>query len=283
MRRRTKLNINPKHVLIACVVFCIGLIIFSFRYGEKLAPVKEAIGTVVTPMQRGVNSVGTFISDRLDKFENINDLLDENKTLKDQVNSLTLQNKLLLQDKYEADELRELFDLNQKYLDYPMVAARVISKDTNNWYNIFTIDKGSRDGFKKNMNVLAGNGLAGIIIEVHYNYSKVRSIIDDNSGVGGMFQNTLDTCIVKGDLELMDDGKIRVEKINVDAAISDGNEVVTSHISPNFLQGILIGYVSDIKLDASNMSKTAYLTPVVDFEHLEEVLVITKLKEPLID
>ncbi len=283
MRRRTKININPKHVLIALVVLCIGLILFSFRYGEKLSPVKEAVGTVITPMQVGINSVGTYISDKLDNLRNINELLKENEELKDQVAVLSYQNKLLLQDKYELDGLRELYDLDQKYLDYPKVAARVISKDTNNWYNVYTIDKGTRDGLKVNMNVLAGNGLAGIITEVHYNYSVVRSIIDDNSSVSGMFLKTSDTCVVQGDLKLMDDGKIRVELINKDARIADGDEVVTSHISPNFLQGILIGYISDITLDASNMTKTAYLTPVVDFERLEEVLIITELKEPLID
>ncbi len=283
MRRRTKFNINPKHILIACVIFCIGLIIFSFRYGEKLSPVKEAVGTVITPMQVGINTVGTFISDKLDTFKSINELLDENDKLKDQVSVLSYENKLLTQDKYELDGLRELYELDQKYLDYHKVAARVISKDTNNWYNIFTIDKGTRDGLAKNMNVLSGNGLAGIITEAHYNYSVVRSIIDDNSKVSGMFLKTSDTCIVQGDLQLMDDGKIRVELINKDAEISDGYEIVTSHISPNYLQGILIGYVSDIELDASNMTKTAYLTPVVDFERLEEVLIITELKEPLID
>ncbi len=283
MRRRTKINMNPKHVLIALVVLCIGLILFSFRYGEKLSPVKEAVGTVITPMQVGINSVGTYISDKLDTLRNINELLDENKELKDQVAVLSYQNKLLLQDKYELDGLRELYALDQKYLDYPKVAARVISKDTNNWYNVYTIDKGTRDGIQVNMNVLAGNGLAGIITEVHYNYSVVRSIIDDNSSVSGMFLKTSDTCVVQGDLQLMDEGKIRVELINKDAKISDGDEVVTSHISPNFLQGILIGYISDITLDASNMTKTAYLTPVVDFERLEEVLIITELKEPLID
>jgi rod shape-determining protein MreC len=283
MRRRTKFNINPKHVLIAGVILCISLIIISFRFGDKLTPVKDAVGSVITPMQVGINSVGTFISDKLDNFKSINDLLEENEQLKDQVNVLSYENKLLTQDKYELDGLRELYDLDQKYLDYPKVAARVISKDTNNWYNIFTIDKGTRDGLAKNMNVLAGNGLAGIITEAHYNYSVVRSIIDDNSSVYGMFLKTSDTCIVKGDLQLMDDGKIRVELIDKDADISDGYEIVTSHISPNYLQGILIGYVSDIELDASNMTKTAYLTPVVDFERLEEVLIITELKEPLID
>ena len=283
MRRRTKFNINPKHVLIALVIFCIGLIIFSFRYGEKLSPVKDAVGIVVTPMQSGINSVGTFLANRLDSFKSINKLLEENEQLKEQVNVLSYQNKLLLQDKYELDGLRELYELDQKYLDYPKVAARVISKDSNNWYNVFQIDKGSRDGIQVNNNVLAGSGLAGIVTEVHYNYSVVRSIIDDNSSVSGMLLKTSDTCMVKGDLQLLDDGKIRVENISKDAVINDGDEIVTSHISPNFLQGILIGYVSDVTLDASTMTKSAYLTPVVDFGRLEEVLIITEIKEPLID
>ncbi len=282
MRRRTKININPKHVLIALVIFCVGLIFISYRFGEKLSPVKNAVGVVVTPMQVGINTIGTYISDKLDTFKSINELLDENDKLKEQVSILSYENKLLLQDKYELDGLRELYELDQKYLDYPKIAARVIGKDSNNWYNVFTIDKGARDGIKKDMNVLAGNGLAGIIIEVEYNYSKVRSIIDDNSSVSGMFLKTSDTCNVVGDLRLMDSGKILVEQISKDAQITDGDEIVTSHISSKFLQGILIGYVSDIQLDASNMTKTAYVTPVVDFDRLEEVLIITELKEPMI-
>ncbi len=283
MRRRAKINFNPKHILIVCIVLCISLIIISFRFGEQLAPVRNAVGTVITPMQRGINTVGTYITEKLDHFKRIGDLEKVNTQLKDQVDLLSYQNRMLLQDKYELDELRKLYDLDQKYADYPKVAARVISKDSNNWYNVFTIDKGERDGMKKNMNVLAGNGLAGIITEVHYNYSIVRALIDDNSNVSGMFIKTSDTCFVQGDLKLMDEGKIRVELISKDAQVSEGDEIVTSHISPNFLEGITIGYVSDIKLDPSNMTKTAFLTPVVDFERLEEVLIITELKEPLID
>ncbi len=283
MRRRTKFNINPKHLLIVCIILCLGLILFTFRFGDKLSPVKDAVGTVITPMQRGVNTIGTYISNRLDNFKSISTLQEENTKLREQVDLLSYQNKLLMQDKYELDELRELYELDQQYIDYPKVAARVISKDTNNWYNIFTIDKGIKDGLKKDMNVIAGNGLVGIITEVHYNYSIVRSIIDDNSSVSGEFTKTSDTCFVNGDLQLIDQGKIRVDLISKDAEIYDGDEVVTSQISTKYLEGILIGSVSDIELDASNMTMTAYLTPVVDFERLEEVLIITELKEPLID
>ena len=124
------------------------------------------MGTVITPMQQGINTVGTFISDRMETLKNIRELIQENKKLKDQVSVLSYENKLLLQNKYELDELRKLYELDQKYFDYPKVAARIIDKDINNWYNVFTIDKGTKDGLAVDMNVLAGSGLVGIITEV---------------------------------------------------------------------------------------------------------------------
>lgn len=282
MRRRTKFRLNPKHGLIVGILLCISLIIISFRFGDFFYPVRNVVGSAITPMQRGINIVGTNIADKMETIKSIRELTEENKKLRDQVSVLSYENKLLLQNKYELDELRQLYELDQKYLDYPKVAARIIDKDTNNWYNVFTIDKGTRDGLAVDMNVLAGNGLVGIITECYYNHSKVRAIIDDKSAVWGMFLKTSDTCLVKGDLKLIEEGKIRVEFISKDAEIEDGYEVVTAHTSPKYLQGILIGYVSDIKLDSNNMTKTAYLTPVVDFERLSEVLIITELKEPLI-
>lgn len=282
MRRRKSLHLNPKHGLIIGLVICIILILISFRFSKYLYPVRNAVGTAITPMQKGINIVGTYISDSLKTLRDIKELTDENKRLKDQVSILSYENKLLLQNKYELDELRELYELDQKYFDYPKVAARIIDKDTNNWYNVFTIDKGTKDGLAVDMNVIAGNGLVGIITECYYNHAKVRSIIDDKSAVWGMFLKTSDTCVVQGDLKLIESGKIHVNFISKDAEIEDGYEVVTAHTSPKFLQGILIGYVSDIKLDSNNMTKTAYLTPVVDFERLSEVLIITELKEPLL-
>lgn len=282
MRRRKKINFNPKHGLIIGLVICISLILISFRFSEYLYPVRNAVGSAISPMQKGINIVGTYISDTFDNLRSMKELSEENKLLKDQISVLSYENKLLLQNKYELDELRQLYELDQKYLDYPKVAARIIDKDTNNWYNIFTIDKGTRDGLAVDMNVLAGNGLVGIITEAYYNHSKVRAIIDDKSAIWGMFPQTSDTCVVQGDLKLIEEGKIHVEFISKDAEIDEGYEVVTAHTSPKFLQGILIGYVSDIRLDSNNMTKTAYLTPVVDFERLSEVLIITELKEPLL-
>lgn len=279
MRRRTKYNVNPKHLLIICSILCFVLIIVSYLYKEQLSPVKTAAGTVITPMQNGINSVGRAISNQFDKLTTLSKLIKENDSLQEQVDTLSHENKILLQDKYELDRLRELYKLDQKYADYPKVAARVISADPNNYYNTFTIDKGNDDGIEVNMNVIAGNGLVGVVEEVGKNYATVRSIIDDSSNISGMFLKTSDPCIVKGDLELYSTGVIGVELISKDADIEDGYEIVTSNISDKYLQGILIGYVTDITMDSNNLTKTAHLTPAVDFDRLQEVLIITELKE----
>lgn len=282
MRRRSKININPKYLLIVCSLLCFVLILLSFQYKEQLSPVKTAVGNVMAPMQKGINSVGHAISEQFDKLTSLKKLMEENANLKEQINTISYENKILLQDKYELDRFRDLYKLDQKYADYPKVAARVISADpNNNWYNTFLIDKGTDDGIAVDMNVMAGNGLVGIVEETGKNYAKVRSIIDDASYVSGMFLKTSDPCIVHGDLKLLDSGVISVENISKDAQIKDGYEVVTSQISDKYLQGILIGYINDIKIDAGNLTKTAYLTPVVDFNRLDEVLIITEVKEPL--
>ena len=103
---------------------------------------------------------------------------------------------------------------------------------------------------------MAGTGLVGIVTEVGPNWARVRSIIDDSSNVSALILSTSDKCIVKGDLTLMNDGKIRFEQLaNNGSEIKEGEQVVTSHISSKYLQGILIGYVSEITTDANNLTR----------------------------
>lgn len=281
MRKRSRISIEPKIILIAGVILCCLLIFFSFRYKEKLAPVKAVVGNVITPMQTGINQAGTWISDQLERFASMDELLEENNRLREELYTLDYENKILLQNRYELESFRELYDLDQTYADYPKVAARVIANDSNNWYSNFRIDKGKEDGIDLGMNVMAGNGLVGIVTEVGANWARVRSIIDDSSYVSGMFLKSSDVCMVKGNLETLENGFIEVENILKDAEVEDGYEVVTSYLSDKYHPGILIGYISDISVDPSNMTKSAYLTPAVDFSSLDMVLIITTQKELL--
>jgi len=282
-RRRTNkktITILPKHVFFLLFFFTVAIVFVSYRFPNLIQPVRNGLESFIIPMQKGINTVGRSISEKFDRFDSIKNLQKENEELKAKVELLTQQAQAISQEKYELNGLRELYDLDVKYPDYKKVAARIIARESNGWYNVFTIDKGTEDGIKENMNVMAGNGLVGIVVSVRKNSATVRSIIDDSSKVSGMFLKSSDTCIVSGDLNsMMADGRIKVSMIPINANINESDEIVTSHISDRFQQGILIGYVTDIKVDSSNMTKIAYLTPVVDFEHLDEVLIITELKE----
>lgn len=280
-KNKIKIKIVPRYLFIAMIVICLVLLIVSYRFSDSLGPVKSVAGNVITPMQVGINRIGSFFTSKLDYLKKVDDLITKNKELTDKLNEVSYENKLLLQGKYELDNFRKLYNLDQTYADYPKVAARVISKDTNNWYSKFKIDKGSDDGIKPGMNVMAGNGLVGIITKTGKNYADVRSIIDDSSDVRGMFLDNSETCTVKGNLKLLDEGHIEVTDIKKGSSIQDGYEVVTSYTSQKYHPGILIGYVSGIKVDPSNMTESGYLTPAVDFSKLDMVLIITREKEEL--
>ena len=278
MRKRTKITMDPKYILMTIAIVSVALIIVSFRFQDKMTPIRTAVGSVVTPMQRGINKIGLVVADGMDYVTTVKKLVKKNNALQKQLDDLSQQNRLLQQDKYDLDDFRKLYSLDEKYSDYPKVAAHVISSD-GNWFNSFVIDKGSKDGLKVNMNVLAGDGLVGIVTEVNKSYARVRSIIDDESSVTGSFLKTSDMCFVNGNLKLIGKGMIDISGIPADAEVKDGYEVVTSPVSDKYLPGILIGYARDIKTDSSNITQSAHLTPAADFSGLDMVLVITEVKD----
>ena len=282
MKRPSKfININTKVLIFVLTVFCVFSIILSSIFSNYSKPAKIVSGAIVVPLQNGMNGIGKWFTNKADYFNSVKKLTKKNKELESQVNELTEENSLLAQNKYELERLRDLYQLDQDYSSYEKIAANVIGKDSGNWFDIFTINKGSKDGIKKDMNVISGGGLVGIVTDVGKDYAKVRAIIDDESSVSVSFANTSDTGIVSGDLKLMDDGVMNVTEVLKDAKVTEGDMVVTSKISDKFVPGILVGYVTNIKLDSSELTQSGQIIPVVDFKHIDEVLVITQLKDDM--
>lgn len=276
-------GVNPKYLFLALLAVCCGLIAVSFTWGATNNIVQSTLGTVIAPLQTGLNSIGTWVSSLVEDSRTVSELQEENEALQLEVDTLRSQISSMENNLSELDDLRELLALKESYPNYSMVGARIISSDASNWYDTFTIDKGTNDGIQVDMNVIADNGLVGIVIETGFNHSIVRSITDDSSSVSAMDAISEDHCIVNGSLEEKDTGLLNVELIRSDAQIAEGNELLTSYLSDKFLPGLTIGYVTDITEDASTLTKTAHVTPVVDFEHLRNVLVITQLKADLVE
>ena len=279
-KKGEKFTLPGKYLLFILTLLCTGLIVVTFNTNFLSAPISAVGGSAIVPLQEGISKAGSWLSTRSEELVQIRSLLQENADLKAQVDELTMENIRLQQDRYELTNLRELYELDSQYDEYHKIGARIIARDSGNWFHSFVINKGSEDGLQIDMNVMAGSGLVGRIVDVGPNWSKVMSIIDDNSNTSGMVLSTSENLVVCGDLELYADGVIRFEKL-IDSAdrVVEGDKIVTSNISDKYLPGILIGYISTINMDSNNLTKSGLSTPAVDFEHLEEVLIITQLKQ----
>lgn len=280
MNNKKRFSLPPRYLLFILAIFCFGAMFVTFATKISVSPVKNIVGYIITPMQKGINKVGGWLGDKNFEFKTLKEVQKENDSLLAQIDDLKVENSQLLQERYELDRLRQLYELDEKYSGYEKVAARVIAKDTGNWFSTFTIDKGEKNGIAVDMNVIAGSGLVGIVVETGDNWAKVRSIIDDSSNVSSMVLSTQDLCIVKGNLELMSENTIEFEKlVDSDNNVAVGEQVVTSNVSGKYLEGILIGYITEINEDSNQLTKYGYISPAVDFEHLSEVLIIKNLKE----
>ena len=254
---------RSKYLLAALTVICILLIIVTSIKDGIMEPLRTGVGYVLVPLQTGVNAVGKGIYTELKDYSMLKDALAENERMKEEIARLTEENNRLLAGQFELDRLRELYQLDQTYMQYEKIGARIIAKDSGDWFQVFRVDKAFP---------------VGIVADVGANYATVRSIIDDSSRVSAMTIQSGDKCIVAGDLTLFQEGRLRITNITKDGDVKDGDQIITSDISSQFLPGILIGYAADITVDPKRLTKSGYLIPVADFDNLQEVLIITETK-----
>lgn len=282
MRRKKRDSIPSKYILTGITVVCAVFMLLSYVFGFQGGPLNTISGYLFVPIQRGINYVGWYLSDRADNLQDLRAVMAERDALQEQVDQLTMENSQLMQEKYELEDLRTLYQLDRSYSDYSKVAANVIGKDSGNWFHSFTIDKGSKDGIEVDMNVLSGSGLVGIVTKVGADWAQVRAIIDDTSNVSAMISSTADNCMVSGDLKLMSEGCISITQLkDSDNQVEFGAKVVTSQVSDKYHPGLLIGYIQELHMDANNLTKSGTIAPAVDFEHLRAVLVITDKKRQI--
>ena len=256
---------RSKYILSGLTLLCVLLTGITSLKDGILQPLRTGVGYFLIPIQTGVNRVGTGLYNELTDISRLKTALDENDRLKIQVDRLTEENNRLQAQQFELNRLRQLYELDQEYMQYNKIGARV--------------NKGSSDGVAVDMNVVADGGLVGIVTDVGANYATVRSIIDDSSRVGAMSVDSSYNCIVAGDLTLYEQGRLKLTDFSKDAVLKDGDQIITSNISTKFLPGILIGYAVDVTIDPDHLTQSGYLIPAANFDNLQEVLILTDLKD----
>ncbi len=279
-REPIRLHIPSRYLLLLTTACCVGLISITYYTDILTGPLSGFASYVIVPFQNGVSQAGEWILKREQLVSDIKMLQKENEELRTKNEELQLTNSALEQEKHELTQLRELYQLEGSYSDYPKIGARIIAKETGSWYHTFTINKGTDDGLTLDMNVLASGGLCGRITYIGSNWARVQAIIDDDSNISATIQRTQTNLVVTGDLTLYEDGVIAFKELSdPDNKVKVGDSVVTSNISDKYLSGILIGYISEITNDPNQLTKSGKITPAVDFSHLDTVLVIQEVKQ----
>ncbi|MFZ5640269.1 MAG: rod shape-determining protein MreC, partial [Bacillota bacterium] len=161
----------------------------------------------------------------------------------------------------------------ERLKDFELVTAKVIGRNSDNWFSTMTINVGTNDGIAKNMAVITGKGLVGRVINVAQYSSEVMLIFDRNSSVGGLSQVTRTPGVLERD---QDTGMLRMIHIPKDLPIREKQTIVTSGFGGIYPPDLPVGMVIKVEIESNGLVKVATVRPFVDFNRLEEVFVVKK-------
>ncbi len=258
---------------LALAVLALVLISYTGRDRTDLTPVERVIKNAAVPVESAVNTVLNGISNTFSAVFTIGSIKEENEKLKRRVAELESENILLRGYGYQNLRLRELLQFKDTVSrSFDTVSASVVGRNPANWFETVTINRGGADGIKKNMPVITSQGLVGQVINVADNSAEVLLIVDSSSAVGGLVQITRTPGVVEG---LPDKtGYLKMNYISKEAPVREKQVVVTSGLGGIFPKELPIGRISKVELESNGLVKYAIIRPFVDFNHLEEVMVI---------
>jgi len=261
--------------LLSGIALCILAIILTINPSAGTNFVERGVANIIAPMQRGANVVISWVQGNFSALSNNQQLLQDVHSLQEQVNTLQLEIDRLRFAGEENAELSAMLGMSQRYTELPTVGARVIGTVPNDWNRRYFIGLGSNDGIKNNMAVIGDGGLLGVTRRVHSGRSIVVTVVDSEFSVAVMSTRTGDIGMARGDIRLMQQGLMRMERIDAAAQIMPGDEIRTSTHSSIFPPGILVGTVVDIHSNPDGHTRYAIIRPAVGLDNIEMVLVVT--------
>ena len=269
--KRGSLN---KLTLVLLIFTSILILTFYLREADEGVLHRTQLLTInsFATLQSGVSKIVSPFNSAWKLITSIGNLEAENQQLKKELVKLKQQIVSIKNMEMENKRLRTLVGFKGK-THYHTLPAVVVGRSTNNWQSAFVIDKGSKDGIKKNMVVLVGEGLVGQVVMVSSHASKVQLIIDQKSGVAAQLMNSGETGIVEGQVT----GELVMNYISKDIEITKNEPILTSGLGGIFPKGLFIGTVSEVKETPYDLYKQVRVKTHVNFSGLEEVLVITEL------
>ena len=248
----------------------------SANKNSRLNWLNNIISVPLSPVQGFLSSIGQRVEDGLSFFRDIDAVKKENESLKEEVAELRKQNRSLSALEVKNEELRQALKLKEQFGDYTILGANIIAVDPGNWFTVFKVDIGSREGVKSDSPVVTNTkGLVGRVISSDVTSSKILTIIDEESAVSGWISKAGGGhAIVRGDMSLKEKGLCKMDYIPVDVDVEVGDVIETSGVGGIYPKGIVIGEVTEVRKTSSEMDRYAIIKPTADFKRLEEVYVL---------
>lgn len=269
------LNFIRKHILhiIVGIGLLTALLVYSFNLprASEANLVERAVGNILAPVQREVFRVAYFPLLIWENYVALVNVRRENQRLKMDVRELNSRLASAEEARLENERLNALMNLHRTIREQA-VTAHVIGEDVTPWFRTLTIDRGSRDGLRDGMPVLAVGGVVGQTVKVAANSSRVMLLTDNASGIAAVIQRSRARGVVKGkgDNLCSLEFSMRGEDVQV------GDQVITSGIGGIFPKGALIGEVTMVKKGEYGVFQTVTIRPAVNSARLEEVLVLLR-------
>ncbi|MFY9121095.1 MAG: rod shape-determining protein MreC [Syntrophomonadaceae bacterium] len=247
---------------------------------ENITVLEKAVHYIYTPLQNGIDGLGGH-------WGNLRDLFSDKRTLHDRIEELekrnaqmAVDNQILREYEAESKRLQNLLGFQQDSLDlYDLKPAAIIARSANNWNKNLVINVGESDGIKRGMPVITPYGLVGRINSVSLNSAQVSLITDRDMAIGVILQRSRETNgIVEG---IGESNQLRMNNIPYYSSIEKNDRVITSGLSSDYPKGIDIGIIERVNPEPSGLLLTAEVKPAVNFDRLEEVLVITNYYPPV--
>lgn len=237
--------------------------------------VENLFSYVIIPTQEVLTSVSNNVTERVDDVSRVFEYREEIKALENENKVLKEENILLTLEKVQIDQLEDLkknlhYIERKNFKDY--ITAKVVSKDSSNWFNMFTINAGSNQGLEKYSVVVANNGLVGKVYEVGENYSKVITIVDNKSKIS--FEVLSLDKNYQGYIESTRDGLLTGSIFEPNADLKEGMTAITTG-QGIYPEGLLIGEITSVIEDEDKFLQSVTIKPEVDFRYLKYVTVIT--------
>jgi rod shape-determining protein MreC len=266
---------NRRWLIFILIIVIVGVIInITSKKPEIFSQLKHPIIAVFSPVQKIFSSTSYAVSDGIKTIPQLFTLRNENEKLKKKIAELEKYKRYYLEYQQENANLRKMLNLKQLIMEHELEAAEVIGREPGNWFNVILIDKGKRDGINKDMAVMVDEGLVGYIVEAESIYSKVLLITDERSSVSAIIQRSRDNGIVKGSIETVPQGCLKMVFLPYDSNITKGDVVISSGMGGILPKGIVIGEIIEAQKESHELTQYAIIKPAVDFQKLEMVFVV---------